>query len=245
MIPWLIRRFYPRAGGVAAASAGIAADLVDLTGLPPDRIRVIHNPVVSGRLFDLAQAPLEHPWFVPGQQPVILAVGRLSPAKDYPTLLRAFAILKQTRPARLLVLGEGEERPALETLVKKLGLTQEDVLLPGFVPNPYPYMRRAAAFALSSSREGFAVALVEAMALDLPCAATACPGPLEILDGGKYGALVQPGNPAELAAALETILTHSPDPLYARGRALEFTLDRAVDGYETYLENILQCGRVR
>ncbi|MGB9554008.1 MAG: glycosyltransferase, partial [bacterium] len=181
LMPLLIRLFYPWADAVVAVSRGVAEDLSSMTGLPLNKIKVIYNPVITPELFAKAEEPVDHPWFRPGEPPVILGVGRLTAAKDFPTLIRAFALVHKERPARLMILGEGEDRPELEALVRELGLEQ-DVALPGFVENSYKYMKRAAVFVLSSRWEGLPTVLIEALALGTPVVSTDCPsGPKEIL----------------------------------------------------------------
>jgi glycosyltransferase involved in cell wall biosynthesis len=119
--------------------------------------------------------------------------------KDFPTLIRAFARVRQTRPCRLVIIGEGRERPALEALIGQLGLTGQ-VDLPGFQPNPLPFLARASLFVLSSAWEGSPNVLTEAMALGTPVVATDCPsGPAELLDGGRIAPLVPVGDPEALA----------------------------------------------
>ena len=187
---------------VVAVSAGLTDDLSTQTGIPPDRFRVIYNPVISDEIYATAAAPLEHPWFQSGEPPVILAVGRLDGQKDFPMLIRAFRHIRDRRPSRLVILGEGSDRSRIENVVHELGLT-EDVALPGAEPNPYRFMNRAAAFALSSESEGFGVVLVEALALGLPVVSTNCAsGPAEILCDGEYGALVPTGDHEAMARAL-------------------------------------------
>lgn len=206
LMPALIKRFYPWAAGVVAVSRGVADDLARVTGIPRSRVQVIYNPVVTPRLRVKAQAALEHPWFGPDQPPVVLGAGRLTAQKDFSTLIRAFAQARQARPARLLILGEGEERAALEALVRQLGLEQ-DVSLPGFVANPYPYMVRASLFVLSSRWEGLPGVLVEALYCGTPLVSTDCPsGPREILADGRYGRLVPVGDVEAMARAMEAVL---------------------------------------
>ena len=210
LVPRLAGWFYPWADEVVAVSQGVAEDLAASTGLSAERIKVIYNPVVTPELLKKAQEPLDHPWFASGQPPVILAVGRLTVAKDYPTLIRAFALVRAKRSVRLMILGEGEERSGLENLVRELKL-EENVLLPGHVDNPYNYMAQAAVFVLSSAWEGFGNVLVEAMAVGTPVVSTDCPsGPAEILEGGKWGRLVPTGNPAALADAITATIIDRP-----------------------------------
>ena len=215
IVPALIARMYRQSDAIVAVSRGVQYDLMRLTGLPESRIPCIYNPVITERLLRLRDEPLQHPWFEAGAPPVVLAVGRLTPAKDYPTLLRAFAKARQRHPARLLILGEGELRADLWRLTQALGIT-DSVAMPGYEPNPFAYMRRARVFVLSSRYEGLPNALIQAMACGCPVVSTDCPsGPREILNGGRYGALVPVGDVDALADAivrgLEEQLPTAPD----------------------------------
>jgi len=207
MVPHLIRYFYPWANGIVVVSNGVREDMARLTHIPRERITVIYNPsVVKAEVWEKAQAPLEHPWFQPGQPPVLLAVGRLQVQKDFPTLLQAFAKLRAGRSARLMILGEGPERGRLEELVRSLRL-EGSVELPGFTPNPYAYMARASLFVLSSLYEGLPTVLIEALCCGLPVVSTDCPsGPREILKDGQYGSLVPVGDADALSAVMGTAL---------------------------------------
>jgi len=237
LLPLLEHFFYPWADGIVAVSESAADDLTRVIRLPRDRIRVIYNPVVTPGLPSQARAPIDHPWFRPGEPPVILGVGRLTPAKDFATLIRAFAIVRQEQPARLLILGEGELRPGLEELVAELGLGEE-VSLPGFADNPYAYMARAGVFALSSAWEGFGTVLAEAMACGAPVVSTDCGGPSEILDGGRIGRLVPVGDPQALAEAILATMAEPRDADRLRARAQDFSLERIA---EQYLEVLCPC----
>jgi glycosyltransferase involved in cell wall biosynthesis len=211
-LAWVV----PWADGIVAVSRGAADHYARYAGIPRERIQVIHNPVISPRMADLARQPVDHPWFAPGQPGVVLGVGRLTPQKDFPTLLAAFALLRKTHDVRLLILGQGEERGRLEVLAQKLGVDAE-VAMPGVVANPYAYMSRAVVFALSSAWEALPTVLIEALACGCPVVATDCEsGPREILEGGWLGSLVPVGDPAALAAALGRVLDgaerHACDP---------------------------------
>jgi glycosyltransferase involved in cell wall biosynthesis len=208
-------RFYPWADAIVAVSQDMAVDLARSIGVDRDRIEVIHNPVIAPDLLTLGDAEVSHPWLAPGQPPVVVGIGRLERQKDFPTLVRAVGLLRHERPLRLIILGEGDERPALEALVRELGL-QDDVALPGFVDNPYAFLSRAGVFALSSIYEGLPTVLIEALALGTPVVSTDCrTGPREILENGRLGRLVPIGQPQALAAAIATTLDDRPAPVPA------------------------------
>ena len=206
VLPVLVRMFFPWADEIITVSGGVADDLATSTGIPRERMRVIYNPVVSGELLSQAREAVDHPWFAPGEPPVVLAVGRLTPQKDYPTLIRAFARVVQNMPCRLVILGEGDERSNLEALAKELGIIDK-VSLAGFQENPFAYMARAGVFVLASRFEGLPGVLIQAMASGAPVVATDCPsGPREILEGGKWGSLVAVGDVDRLAVEIEAVL---------------------------------------
>lgn len=234
--PHLVRNFYPWAACVVAVSHGAAEDLARTSGIPRDRVRVVYNPVITPSLMAHAGRTPDHPWFVPGQPPVILGVGRLSRAKDFPTLIRAFAEVRGRRAARLIILGEGEDRAALETLVGDLGVAA-DVALPGFRDDAMAYMARSAVFVLSSVWEGLPTVLIEALAAGAPVVSTDCPsGPREILQDGRLGALVPVRDPAALADAILDALDRPAGPL-PPDALTPFTRDAAVDHYLRLIES--------
>ncbi|XWK88417.1 MAG: glycosyltransferase [Phormidium sp.] len=235
LAPYLARLFYPLADQVVAVSQGSAVDLINL-GLSKESVKVIYNPVVTPELLKKAAEPLTHPWFLPGEPPVILAVGRLDKQKDFPTLIRAFAQVKQQRPARLIILGEGQDRVSLEALVQELGLEKE-VALPGFVDNPFAYMKRSALFVLSSLYEGLPTVLIEAIAVGTPVVSTDCKsGPAEILENGRYGKLVPVGDIPAMAQAIISALEHPLDAALLQQKAEEFLLEKAASQYLEVLQ---------
>jgi glycosyltransferase involved in cell wall biosynthesis len=230
LYPALAKWFYPWADGITAVSKGVADDLALATRLSSDQIQVIYNPIVTPALQKKSEAILEHPWFRSGEPPVVLGVGRLVAQKAFDMLIEAFAQVRRSQPARLLILGEGEERPMLEALVRQLGL-EGDVELPGFVSNPYPYMAHADLFVLSSRWEGLPTVLVEAMSLRTQVIATDCPsGPREILRNGLYGQLVPVGDPDALALAIENALAN-PTGWFREESWKPYALDFVADQY--------------
>lgn len=235
IVPALVRTAYRYADTVVAVSEGVKSDLCATLGLPAEEIRVIYNPVVSPQMLSRAREPVSHPWLEDTSVPLLLGVGRLKPQKDFLGLLEALALARRTRPMRLLILGEGPERPRLEARVMELGL-ENCVDMPGFVSNPFAYMARAALFVLSSRWEGLPTVLIEAMALGCPVVSTNCPsGPSEILEDGLHAPLVPIAEPAALASAILDVLHREIDRDALRRRASAFSLERAVPRYREVL----------
>ncbi|MFP4495891.1 MAG: glycosyltransferase [Halochromatium sp.] len=226
-----IRLLYRFADRLIVPSDGVATDLVEQFGVERTRIQVAHSPIVSARLERLAQEPIAHPWLASDAPPLILGVGELGARKDFATLIRAFALVRAERPCRLLILGRGRQRERLLALASDLGVA-EALDLPGFVANPYPYMRQAAVFALTSRWEGLPVVLVEALACGTPAVSTDCPsGPREILGACCPQALVPVGDHRALARALGETLARPPAPALLRACARAFAVDASARAY--------------
>lgn len=243
----MVRLAYPRATHVIAVSEGVVEDLTRNFGVPRSRLSAIANPVDHERIAALAAEPPEIA--VSGDD--VIAAGRLVPAKNFAMLLAAFAA--SGIPGRLVLMGEGPERPALEALAQQLGIA-ERVHMPGFVANPFAVFSHARLFAMSSNAEGFPNGLVEAMACGLPVIATNCAsGPAEILAGTsreaitgtrpvEAGALVPPDDADAFAAALRSTY-ESPHRAAmgraARARSLDYGVERATSEYWRRIEAAL------
>lgn len=228
----IARLVYKWADQVVAVSEGVARDAIKIFKLSPDNVTVIYNPIVTSEINDKMKMQVDHPWFNRPGGPVIIGVGRLVAQKDFFTLVDSFVEVKKASPdAKLIILGEGEKRKALENKISALGL-KNDVSLPGFVENPYSYLHNASVFVLSSAWEGFGNVLVEAMATGTPVVSTDCPsGPSEILDKGRYGPLVPPGDAEKLAHSIIAVLNKPPEPALLKRRASNFTVGNAVNEY--------------
>lgn len=241
----LAHLLYPFADEIVAVSRGTALDLAKIIDIDPARISCIYNPIVSAELVDQSRQPIEHPWFDDGDTPVIIAVGRLEPQKDFATLIQAFVRVRQSRSCRLVILGDGSERQMLVELAERLGVAA-DVTLPGFAANPHAYTSRAALLVLSSRYESLANVVIEAMAVGTPVVATDCPsGPAEALDHGRYGTLVQVGDVDGMAKAILQALHERPAPVPAKWLD-QFTTRNAADRYLELLKipdarTALQC----
>lgn len=196
---------YAHADAIIAVSEGVAGDILEL-GLPAEVVHVIRNPVDVRRVRQLAVVGPELADHERG--PYLMALGRLTEAKDYSTLLHAYARSALRVSHRLVIVGEGEQRANLENLIRELDLADR-VSIPGAMDNPYRVLVDASLLVLSSRWEGLGNVLLEAMALDVPVVSTDCPhGPREVLDDGRYGRLVPVGDPRALALAMEAELAN-------------------------------------
>ena len=229
-----MRHVFPQANGIVAVSRGAADDLACFANLSRNSITAIYNPVVGDQK-TASLVPLAPVGWWTGSHRRVLAVGTLSPAKDFATLLSAFAQMRQQVDARLLILGDGESRSVLEEQVKKLGI-EASVFMPGFVKDPSPYYQQADLHVLSSVGEGFGNVIVEALEAGTPVVSTDClSGPREILSDGKFGHLVPVGDAVALAVAMAESLSATHDTAALKARAQEFSIDKAVDRYEALL----------
>ena len=226
------RYLYPKADAIIVPSAGAAEDLARIGNLQRNRVRVLVSPVLTDSIITQASSPVDHAWLASSETiPVILGVGELSPRKDFGTLLKAFAKVRQGRLCRLIILGKGKQTDDLQNLAMQLGI-ENDMSLPGFVDNPYSYMSKASMLVLTSRWEGSPVVLMEALALGLPVVATDCPsGPREILENGRLGALVPVGDVEALAEKISDTLNAPPDAAFLRSAAQKYHVTKSADQY--------------
>lgn len=221
---------YPHADSIIAISKGVADDLTKKAKIPSELITTIYNPVDFALISKLCKSMPDHPWLKSASQPVVLAVGRLTHQKDFFTLIKAFSHVHKKINAKLIILGEGELRPQLETLINKLKLS-DSVSMPGFVSNPFAYMKHSSVFVLSSLYEGFGNVLTEAMSCGTPIISTDCPsGPREILENGKWGKLIKIEKEFDMANAIIASLQEKSHPNVTK-RAAYFNKEKTLDKY--------------
>ena len=222
---------------VIVPSQGTADELQRRFFTPAGRIAVIPNGIDLVATARATQSDIpELADLNRDETPVLCAIARLAPEKNLGLLLEAFRRIRATRPASLLILGDGPERTALETRIAAWGLAGAVRFL-GHRDNVYPYLSRADVFIHTCQFEGFGYTMLEALACGAAVVATDCPyGPREVLGGGEYGLLTPPNDPEALAAAVLRLLA---DPkgrraLAAGGlaRARELSVQRMARAYE-------------
>ena len=230
-----IRISYLRADAIVAVSNGLAEEISALIPEATDRITTIHTHIDIDSVRHKASETIEAEYFEHQDLPLVITAGRLTQQKDHETLIRAFTFVLEKTDARLVILGDGEEKDRLVLLAQELGVDQKISFL-GNVANPYKFMQRAHTFVLSSRWEGFSRVLVEAAACNCSLVSTDCPvGPSEVLAGGQWGRLVPIRSPKQLGDA---ILASIHYPIKASARADDFTLSNAVRSHERLFETL-------
>jgi len=226
----LLGVIYRRSRLVISNSASAASDLHVQVGVRHERSAVIYNSVDASAINKLAAEPVDHEWASSKIAPLLLVVASLTTNKDLPTTLRAFARLRALRDCRLVILGEGPERPRLERLICELGL-HESVQLIGFDRNPFRWMARARVLVSSSPSEGCPNVILQALACGLQVVATkGVGGTSEILGDGRWGRLVPVGDDRALAHAIAETLDN-PLPVDVSARTAMYDPDRTAIAY--------------
>ncbi|GAB6046526.1 glycosyltransferase [Methyloparacoccus murrellii] len=224
-------RLYRYADNVIVTSRGVADDMAAYTGLPRRHISVVPCPVVPAAAFEGRFGTPDHPWFGDGGPPIIMGLGELCARKDFVTLIRAFARLRERLPCRLMILGRGQDRERLLATAHALGVA-EQLALPGFVEAPHAWLAQASLFAFTSLLEGLGFALIEALAVGIPSVSTDCPsGPREILHDGDYGPLVPVGDHEALAAAMAEVLRSPLPKARLQEAARPYEIENATSAY--------------
>lgn len=188
----LIKKVHKKMDLIVVDSYGVQKDISCNYGIGFEKLKVIYNPIDMQKVVVLSQKPVEKniEAFLKEGKFIIAGFGRLIKRKGFNDLIRAFKKVRSSKNAKLLIVGEGEERAKLEKLIIDLEL-KEHVLLTGYLENPYSVISRCDIFCFSSLWEGFGNVIVEVMACGVPVIATRCPfGPDEIITDGVNGLLV-------------------------------------------------------
>lgn len=233
LVLYILQRFlFPHAYAVIGVSAAIAEEFREDFRL--NNSHLIPNPVATN-FGGNRKSAVQHPVFGCGE-PVVIGIGRLHKMKGFLFLLRAFAVLRKTHRAKLLILGEGNERSCLEAEIEKLGLDAH-VSLPGFVDDPFDYLQRSSVFVLSSESESFGLTLVEALSRGIPVVSTDTEGPRDILNHENLGELVPYGDVDSFAAAIGRAFDTPEKNREERiARSADFAPDRIAAQYLRLIE---------
>lgn len=257
LIPPLSRWLYPKADAVIAVSEGVAHDIAHTCNVSKEKVTTIFNPKNLEAIRAASRELISHKWFGENKdRPIVLASGRLRPGKGFEDLFEAFAILNRKVSSRLIIVGAGGSvtNGKFAAQVQRLHI-EADVDFIGYQDNPHAYTAHADVFVMPSLREGLPNALIEALICATPIVSTDCDsGPREILapntdpfkritegvEWAKYGALVPVGGIAEMAEALQKILSDaSLHERYWRAeeeRASVFDEEKIVSDYLKVLE---------
>ncbi len=217
---------WPLSTRIVCNAHALKGVIVRLHSVDPGRIKVVPNAVPAD-------------FFYPGNgdkaaEPTVLYVGRLAPEKDLLTLLEGFKLARGTIPGALLdIVGNGRLRPKLEDFVRRNSLETAVRLLHG-QRDIRPLLHHAWVFAMTSIREASPNVMLEAMATELPVVGTRVGGIPELIEDGETGIVVEPADPAALAAALVRLLndedTRRSMGRKGRERILAFhTMERMID----------------
>lgn len=228
---WGLRLIYPLADRIISNSCSAEQELINYYGIDAAKVITISNQIDSARINLLATETISYPWLEEDESPVVISVGSLTPRKDMETVIRAFALVRKSRLARLIILGEGAQRRNLEALITELGLS-DSIRLPGFDVNPYKWICKATVLVSASHAEGFPNVVAEALALGTQVVATDCPGDTSKLLGfGRWGRLVGVRDPGEMASAICDSLAAPIQTDLLKGRAKDFSPERTIDAY--------------
>ncbi len=211
----LAKFLYKKADKIIALHEAMKKEIINVFHIRDEKITVINNPVSIEKIDSLSKMENQIQLFTGGSK-FILGIGRLDQQKDFKTLILAYSMVyKDFDNIKLVILGEGILFSEIKNQIEKLGLSNH-VILPGFISNPFPWIKSAEMLVSTSKFEGFPNVLIQALALDVPVIATNCPGAsAEILEYGKLGTLIAIGDVNGLSNAIMANLMEKKDSLFS------------------------------
>lgn len=241
--------FISKADSVIAISNGIKEALKSKLRLKAGRIDVIYNPVHTENLQRMKKEDISG-FHVPFDKKYkkLVAIGRLIPEKGYDVMIRVFQNIRSEIPCKLVIIGDGPLKPVLQKEIHRLNL-QEEIILTGFLNNPWSHLHSADLYLSTSRSEGFHLSIVEAMACGVVPLATDCDfGPREIITDRLNGRLVPVGEVEAIASAAIDLLQNTPLRKemagHAKKRAQDFDISLIVKKYEEVLDELTDSSGV-
>ena len=204
--------------------------------------QVVPNAVLDSHLISKSKESVDHKWYNNDEIFVITAVGRLTNQKDFINLINAFALTVNSLDfIRLVIIGSGEQKELLLSLVEDFGLGSRVEFL-GFQSNPYKFMNASDLFVMSSKWEGPGHVLIEALGIGCPVITTNCPiGPADSVQNGEFGELVEAGNSKALSEAILYAFKNQSDMLSkvkkSENYLKKFYTENVVNEYKKLLTN--------
>ena len=243
ILDWLIKYFYPQAKCIVTVSEGVRKSIISTYKFKDDQVKCILNPIDFKKINKLKSESILNNEIINDlkneNQKIILSVGSLTKQKNYSLLIKAFKIVSEQINCKLIILGEGPERLNLKRLCRDLEIDSKSIYLPGFIANPFPYMKACDLFVLSSLWEGLPNVLIQALACNCNIISTDCDaGPREILEDGKWGRLIKVNDIDALANAILKELS-SKNQQYGdskMGGLNRFNIDKVTNQYLEALE---------
>jgi glycosyltransferase involved in cell wall biosynthesis len=239
----MTRYIYPRLRYTVCVSKHSQKSLESCTNISPKRISTIYNAndidSITRRANEKCDASLVNIF----EKLTIISVGRITYQKGYDLLIKAHAkVLKGGYDHNLLIVGSGHLEADLRRLVDKLGVNGT-VFWGGYIGNPLPLIKRAAVLVVASRYEGLSGVTIEALAVGTPVVATCCGGPVEVLDNGKYGIIVDSEDVNSLAKGIIKAISDKKfrDELSLKGseRACDFKPEKIVPEWNKLLHDIM------
>lgn len=192
---------------VVAVGQHVKNALIENEGIPERKIDVVYNGIDVERFYKdpVVRGQVRNELGVTDDRFVVLMVSRLNPLKDHATTLRAWRNLSASGALELVIVGDGEEREAIERMIDGYGL-RDSVRLLGLRNDVSRLLNAADAYLMSSVSEGIPLTLIEAMAIGVPCVATDAGGTKEVIDRSVVGSVVPIGDDQQLAAAVKKLV---------------------------------------
>lgn len=235
----IVRLIYPRLTRIVCVSQAMVSGLPITALMRRRNIEVIYDSYDIDRIIERAEEEIPQ-WYAKLLcKPTLMGLGRLCNQKGFDILIKAHArVLQRGIEHNLVIVGSGPLESKLTDLATSLGVA-DSVFIPGYIQNPYPLLKKATAFVLSSRYEGLPGAVVEALAVGTPVVSTSCTGSIETLSNGKYGILADPDDVCSLANGMTKILSdHTLREMYCEagiGRSQWFRSEKRAAEWEKLL----------